>query len=102
MRIDNSFLMPTRISAPIRPTLGEEETQTERKGFQNILDDLMKSSTELSDVSRENTALLLTGQLEDLPAARIASEESSIMFELNLTVRAKVIDAYNEIMQTGV
>ena len=102
MRIDNSFLMPTRISAPLLPTLGEEEAPVEKKGFQNILDDLMKSSSELSEASRENTALLLTGQLEDLPAARIASEESSIMFELNLTVRSKVIEAYNEIMQTGV
>jgi len=32
----------------------------------------------------------------------IASEKSSIMFELNLNVRNKVIDAYQEVMRTQI
>ena len=71
-------------------------------GFKNIFDDLAAASSEASAESRAKRALILTGELEDFPAAMIASERSGILFELNLNMRNKVIDAYQEILRTQV
>ena len=108
MKIDSSFLASNRIG----PTLEQmyinksEEEEGEKKGiaggFEKIFDDMWNASAELSSASREETAKLMINEMEDLPAMQVAGEKSSIMFELNLTVRSKVIDAYQEILKTQV
>ena len=107
MRIDNSFLAANRIG----PTLEQQpvnkvEDDGEKKGiaggFEKIFDDLWKASAEASAESRADTAKIMTGQLDDMPAMMVTSEKSGILFEYNLTVRSKVIDAYNEILRTSV
>ena len=105
MRIDNSYFAASRIGQPLELTLkdnDDKETKGIAGGFEKIFDDLWQASSELSEASRAETAKLLIGQQDDLPGMQVAGEKSSIMFELNLTVRAKVIDAYNEIMRTSV
>jgi len=101
MRIDNSFFAASRLGTPLQSPAKSPESSN-NKGFKNILDDLMEASSEASAASRQETAKLLTGTLEDFPEYMVTGEKSSIMFELNLTVRNKVIDAYSEIMKTQV
>jgi len=71
-------------------------------GFEKIFDDLWQATSELSSASRAETAKLIIGEQDDLSRMQVIGEKSSIMFEYNLTVRSKVIDAYNEIMRTSV
>ena len=48
------------------------------------------------------TAQLLTGQLDDLSGFMVAGEKSGILRELNMNMRNKVLDAYNEVMRMQV
>jgi flagellar hook-basal body complex protein FliE len=98
MKIDNSLFVASRLSNTLSQTTPKEKSS----GFGSILNDLMEASSEASAASREKTAELLTGSLDDLPAYKVTGEKSSIMFELNLTVRNKVIDAYKEVMNTQI
>jgi len=105
MRIDNSFIVANRLSTPITSLTDktdEKETKGISGGFEKIFDDLWQASSELSKASRTETAKLLIGEQEDLPGMQVTGEKSSIMFELNLKVRTKVIDAYNEVMRTSI
>ena len=111
MRIDSSIFNVSlnRVIPQLTPLstfnsnlLIADDSEKSGSSFHNILTDLMEATQEASAVSRGYTAQLLTGTLEDFPAYMIAGERSSIMFDLNLTVRTKVIDAYNEIMKTQV
>jgi len=96
------------LSSPMQELLNRSQPNIDTKSgndgllFKNILTDLMEASKEASAESREKTAQLLTGTLDNLPEYLIAGEKSSIMFDLNLAVRNKVLDAYSEIMKTQV
>ena len=74
--------------------------------FKEILEIAMTGTTDtgraLSKQSRGETAKLLLGEEENLIDNMVAGEKSSIQFELNLAIRNKVLDAYNEIMRTQV
>jgi len=100
MKIDNSFFAASRLGTSlITPVEEENENTGFAGGFEKIFADMWQASEELSAESRADRALLMIGQLDDLPGSRVRSEKSGIMFELNLNVRNKVIDAYQEIMR---
>jgi len=105
MRIDNSFLAANRIG----PTLEQNpdiKNDGERKGiaggFEKIFNDLWDATSEASAASRAETANLIIGEQEDPAKMQVLGEKSSIMFEYNLNVRAKIIDAYTEVLRTQV
>ena len=105
MKIDNSFFAASRIGPQLEPKVLKED-EGEKKGiaggFEKIFDDLWNASAELSAESREDTAKLVVNELDDFPGMQVKGEKSNIMFELNLTVRSKVIDAYQETLRTQV
>jgi flagellar hook-basal body complex protein FliE len=89
--------------------IGADNTTNEERGttpFSEILQITMTGSSdaarELSAVSRQGTVEALLGQVEDLAANVVASQKSGLQFELNLNIRNKVLDAYNEIMRMQV
>ena len=107
MKIDSSFLASNRIGPALEPPpVNKSEDEGEKKGiaggFEKIFDDLWNASSELSAESRAETAKLMIGEQDDLAAMQVIGEKSSIMFEYNLKVREKVIDAYQEVMRTSV
>ena len=107
MKIDSSFLATNRIGPTLEQmTVNKAEEEGEKKGiaggFEKIFYDLWNASAEASAASRADTAKIMTGELDDLPGMMVTSEKSGILFEYNLTVRSKVIDAYNEILRTSV
>ena len=102
MKIDSSFLAANRLNTPIQTPTAKADSSGITGGFKNILDDLMEASKEASAASRVETAKMITGTMEDFPKYMVTGEKSSILFELNQTVRNKVIDAYQEIMRTQV
>ena len=102
MKIDNSFIAASRLGTPPQIPTENKRNEDITGGFKNILDDLMEASKEASDASRAETAKLLTGTMEDFPEFMVTGEKSNILFEMNLTVRTKVIEAYQEILRTSV
>jgi len=101
MRIDSSFITAAKLNTPVH-MINDNTSGEKKSGFQNILDDLMDASNEASKAGRVETARLMTGTMEDFPAYMVTGEKSNLLFELNLTVRNKVIDAYNEVIKTQV
>jgi len=105
MRIDNSFIAASRLNQSLI-AVDKSEDDSENKGiaggFEKIFDDLWNATAEASAASRAETAKLMIGEQDDLAKMQVIGEKSSIMFELNLTVRNKVIDAYQEVLKTQV
>ena len=106
IRID-SYISEPRISSLFQPTVNlDENAKDSGAAFAELFSIVLKASTEesreASAVSREKTAELLTGQLDNLVDFKVAGEKSSILFDLNLAVRNKVLDAYNETMRLQV
>ena len=83
-----------------------ETENTNKTPFSEILQIVMTGATEdsraLSRASREETAKLLIGEVENLIDNMVAGEKSTIQFEMNLAIRNKVLDAYNEIIRLQV
>ena len=107
MKIDSSFLAANRIGPSLETKfINKSEEEGEKKGiaggFEKIFDDLWNATSEASEAGRAETAKLLIGEQDDLPKMQVLGEKSSIMFEYNLTVRNKVIDAYKEILKTPI
>ena len=84
----------------------ETENSDKKSAFEELFQITMTGTNdkgkELSAQSRGETAKLMVGMEENLVDNMVAGEKSSIQFELNLTIRNKVLDAYNEIMRTQV
>jgi len=102
MKIDNSFIVANKLNTPPIQKTVEKPDNDITGGFKSILDDLMEASKEASHASKVEAAKLMTGTMEDFPEFMVTGEKSSILFEMNLTVRTKVIEAYTEILRTQV
>ena len=106
MKIDGMIQLTPRLGlfAPQddKPEASRDPNTANLAGFKNIFDDVAAAASEASAESRAMRAKILTGELDDFPAAMIASERSGILFELNLNMRNRVIDAYQEILRTQV
>jgi flagellar hook-basal body complex protein FliE len=78
-----------------------EESNT--KPFSEILEIALTGTNdtarELSRQSREASLQVLMGEVEDLPGNLITGQKSSLAADLNIQIRNRVIDAYNEIMR---
>ena len=99
--ISRARLIQSRFDNNIGNTDGENKS-----AFEELLQITMTGTNDtgrdLSRISRGETAKLLIGEEDNLVDNMVASERSSIQFELNLAIRNKVLDAYNEIMRTQV
>jgi len=105
MKIDSSFLTSNRVGPALMQTQESEPASRNTGfagGFENIFNDLWDATSELSDISRAKRADLVTGNLDSLPELMVASEKSGLMFDFNMSVRNKVMDAYQEIMRTQI
>ena len=95
MKIDATLFNESLVATQPKST----ENSDQGAGFQDVFKELWDASQEASAASKENTALLLTGQLDNLIDLKVSGEKSGLLFQLNLTTRNKVLDAYSEIMK---
>jgi len=108
MRIGSDPFLDTRTA--IKPTASnfdvrisdDPENKPSKELFKLVFEASSKAYEEASAVSRENTAKLLTGEIDDLGAYMVEAQKPGLLFDLNLTMRNKIIDAYSEIMKTQV
>ncbi|HEU4667075.1 MAG TPA: flagellar hook-basal body complex protein FliE [Arthrobacter sp.] len=68
-------------------------------GFGTALTGAVDNLQQLQSTSRELAVAAVTGNLDDIHAATLASSRAQITLELVAAVRNKGVDAFNEIMR---
>lgn len=110
MKIGEAFPLQTGfVQKPAELLAPKNESENESgidEGMKELFSTVFAATNsayeEASAVSKEMTTKLMLGELEDMPAYLVAGEKASTLFELNIRVRTKVLDAYSEIMKTQI
>lgn len=96
----NTINLNTRIDqalpSPLQPSRQEDQ------GFGNVLKQVINGVNQQQAAANQAAERLHTGQAEGLHEVMIAMEQSNISMRLLVTMRNKVIDAYQEIMRMQV
>lgn len=89
-----------KIAAPeLIEQLGAKATNG---GFQSVLKEGFEKLEALEQEAAEQTKKLISGQPVELHRVVLASEEAGLAFDLMMSVRNKVVDAYQEVMRMQV
>ncbi|WP_146364180.1 flagellar hook-basal body complex protein FliE [Arthrobacter yangruifuii] len=89
-----SATLPTGYVDAARPAVS-----TDGSSFATQLSGAVDNVTELQSASKTLAVQAVTGDLDDIHAATIASTRASVTLELVAAVRNKGVDAFNEIMR---
>jgi len=87
-------VLPPPSEGPVRARDG--------KGFAEVLSEAWREVGRLQAVADEATVRLVSGEVEHLHDVVIAAEKASLAFELVLSLRNRVLEAYQEIMRMQV
>lgn len=86
--------------------LNSQTTKTNNKNdnvdFGTLLSNALDKVNELEMQSNEYKKLLATGDIDNLHDVTIAAEKANIALQLTLSIRNKVVEAYQEIMRMQV
>lgn len=99
LRIPGTSLHPTEISARIPRPPQTNPTETERRSFQDFLADAVTEVQLLQTEADSTIKQVVTGEIKDVSEALVAVEKADISFQTMMTVRNKVMTAYEEIMR---
>ncbi|HEU4807896.1 MAG TPA: flagellar hook-basal body complex protein FliE [Homoserinimonas sp.] len=80
-------------------TPGSKTPQTDGAGFGVELGGAIDNLQQLQSTSKDLAIKAVTGDLQDIHTAMIASTRASVTLELVAAVRNKGVDAFNEIMR---
>jgi flagellar hook-basal body complex protein FliE len=100
-------LMPLGAINPIAPTslIGAPNTgsgegqQKAGTDFSEFLKDAISQVNALQTNADVASQQLATGQVQDLSTAMVALEKASLSLSMTVSVRDKVLDAYNQVMR---
>ena len=67
--------------------------------FGDYLNNAVSKVNDLQIEAQDYKKLLATGDIADLHSVMIATEKANIAFQLTMSIRSKVVDAYREIMR---
>lgn len=85
---------PTRYLIPVEPARGTDGT-----GFSSALGAAITDLQEAQATSNDLAIRAVTGDLQDIHTATLASTRAQVMLELVATVRNKSVEAFNDIMR---
>lgn len=94
-----SSVTPTTPTAYVHTERAEPTGSTAMATFSEALSGSVESLQNMQHTSRQLAVDAVTGDLEDLHAATIASSRSSIALETITTFRNRGVEAFNEIMR---
>ena len=83
-------------------TKPDEKVWDSKESFGQILVDMIKDTNQLMLDSDKALTDFAAGKIDNIHDVMIASEEASLSFQMTMTVRNKVIEAYQEIMRMQV
>lgn len=89
---------PLQPSAPASAPLNLKETPS----FRDVLSETMSEVQRLQTEADTTIKQLVAGELQDASEAMIAIERADVSFQTMMTVRNKVMTAYEEIMRMQV
>ena len=72
---------------------------TENKSFQEMLSEAVSEVRDLQTQADSTIKQLVSGELKDVTEAMVAVEKADVSFQTMMTVRTKVMTAYEEIMR---
>jgi flagellar hook-basal body complex protein FliE len=93
----------TQVSSIRTPGVAKMQTPAEvTKNFTSFLSDAMNQVNQ-SQVESANLAdQFAAGQIQDLHQVTVAGQKSTVMLQMTLQVRNKVIESYQEIMRMSI
>lgn len=95
MSVSVTNVAPIRLPDTISPT----QPSGQPGEFQKVLDGAINTMESVNQNAGNAVQKFLTGETEELHSTILATQQASLTFELGLSVRNKVIDAYQEIMR---
>lgn len=72
-------------------------SQNSKISFQDVIQDQLERLNDTQIQSNQMTEAFVRGEVDDLHAVMIATEEARISLDLALQIRNKVVEAYKEI-----
>lgn len=94
---------PIQIGTGHTPAIGlpgaKPTAAPQGKSFSDVLQGSLDEVTRLQQDASEAVQKLATGQTDDLAGVMTAMEKSSLAFKTLLTIRAKLMEAYDQIRQ---
>lgn len=82
----------------MRPARTQPAGQEDRS-FKEMLADAVSEVERLQDEADTTIKQLVSGEIKDVTEAMVAVERADVAFQTMMTVRGKVMDAYQEIMR---
>ena len=99
LRIPGASLQPTEISARTMRPPQAQPLGTEGRSFQDFLADAVTEVKYLQSEADTTIKQLVAGEIKDVSEAMMAVEKADVSFQTMMTVRNKVLTAYEEIMR---
>lgn len=99
LRIPGASLQPTEISARTMRPPQAQPLGTEGRTFQDFLADAVTEVKYLQSEADTTIKQLVAGEIKDVSEAMMAVEKADVSFQTMMTVRNKVLTAYEEIMR---
>jgi flagellar hook-basal body complex protein FliE len=102
IKIDDIRRQLADISVKSKLNLGTEAPQGPGESFSKMLETAMGDVNQQQVTSEQTVNDYITGKEPSLHHTLIALEKADVSFKLMMQVRGKLLDAYQEIMRTGV
>jgi flagellar hook-basal body complex protein FliE len=95
--LDNNLNVGKIAGAAVAPAGASAGSATGASGFADILKDSINEVSRLQQDASQAVEALATGATEDVTGVMMAMEKSDLAFKTLLAIRAKLMDAYDEI-----
>ena len=86
----------------LKSTIANPTTTPEGFNFSDMLKNAIQTGNQDQKVAEQSISNYISGQEPNLHTTLIALEKADMSFKLMMGVRNKLVDAYHEIMRTGV
>ncbi len=86
----------------MNPAGGARKVQEGDSSFKDVMLENLKKVNDLQQDATHAIEDLQTGQRDDVETVLMATEKADAAFRMLLSVRNKVLDAYEEVKQTSV
>lgn len=93
----------TQVGSIRTPGVAKMQTPAEvTKNFTSFLSDAMNQVNQAQVESANLADQFAAGQIQDLHQVTVAGQKSTVMLQMTLQVRNKVIESYQEIMRMSI
>lgn len=92
-------IVPNSIGSIVGNGTSLSNVKSTDTNFSELLNNAINSLDNAQKVSQNDDIMLATGQSDDLPKVMIDAEKADISLQMALSVRDKVLNAYEEVMR---